>query len=291
MLEHLIDAIAMTFLMQCLKAPSRLVLHPLQLLGLGLVGLHFLLIARITGNLDQGVLSLLFWGAIISQTGRSLPLQPPPDRYARGLGGIIIGLLLAKATHLQATETAFVRLFPLLAFSGWSLLVRGWHQASWGRIWALVVALSVPPRAVPSFLESTWGYPIRVITAACAAFGLHYIGFDVVQQGSLIQLPNGAVEVEFACTGAALLGLLLQISVLMAAMTEWQRLPGLVGRSVAIALFLSIIRVALMAAVVDQPATFQFWHGSDGGQIVTAIALVGLNLGSSYAARAYRSTE
>lgn len=262
--------------------------RPLPLIGLGLIGLHLALILQVTGNLDQVVLSLLFWAAIAAQVRQSRF-----DRRGRSPSAQLLGVVLMAAIGLAAgffygpgtaTETAFVRLLPVFAFGGWSLLGRGWRGWCWWPVWALVVALSVPPRAVPLLLETGLGQPLRVATAAIAAFGLHYLGFDVVQQGSLIQLPTGTVNVEFACTGAALLGLLLQVSVLLAAMTHWQRLPALGGWSVAIAALLSVIRVAIMATVVGNDAVFEFWHGSGGGQVFTLLALAILsyvNLGRS----------
>jgi exosortase/archaeosortase len=186
---------------------------------------------------------------------------------------LILALLMPNTWLINGNESAFVRLFPLFAFGGWSLMVRGWRQRPWWSIWALVAALSVPPRALPWLLETLADQPIRTITAALAAFGLHALGFDVVRQGSLIQLPTGTVDVEFACTGAALLGLLLQMSVLIAAMTNWRFVGKLFGGSVAIAALLSTVRVAIMAAVVGNEPVFQFWHGSNGGQLFTLIAL------------------
>lgn len=251
----------------------------LLLTGLWLVGLHLVLIIKVTGNLDQLVLSGLFWGVIVTQVRQHLPRRLPQSRSATGLGAMVICLMMLKTWHLYDTETAFVRLFPLVAFAGWSLMVRGWRLVPWWQTWALVVTLSIPPRTLPLLLESVMGLQIRTATAAIAAFSLHYLGFDVIQQGSLIQLPVGTVDVEFACTGAALLGLLLQVSVLLAAITHWRQIRLLMGWSVAIATLLSIIRVSIMATVVGNPAVFQFWHGSYGGQMFTLIALASLGYG------------
>jgi exosortase/archaeosortase family protein len=237
----------------------------LLLTGLWLVGLHLLLVIKVTGHLDQWVLSALFWGVIIAQINQHLPRQLPRSRSATGLGTLIICLLMLKTWHLYDTETAVVRLFPLVAFVGWSLMVRGWRLVPWWQVWALVITLSIPPRTLPLVLESTMGEASQVTTAAMAAFGLHYLGFEVVQQGSLIQLAGGTVDVEFACTGVALLALLLQVSVLIAAITHWRRFGKLAGWSLLIATLLSVIRVAIMAAVVSHDAMFQFWHGPNGG--------------------------
>ncbi|MFH7243179.1 MAG: archaeosortase/exosortase family protein [Spirulina sp.] len=242
-------------------------------LGLGLVGLHIALIVSVTGNADQVVLSLLFWGAIADQVRQGGPLRWARSPLARILGLALLGLLGLKSLPIPATESAFVRLFPLLALVGWSLLVRQGKNGHGWKVWALVVALSVPPRALPLVLETVLDRPIRGATAAAAAFGLHFLGFDVAQQGTFIQLPSGTVEVEFACTGAALLGLLLQVSVLLAVVTAWAKIRGLILGSVAIAALLSTVRVAIMAAVVGNEALFQFWHGSSGGQLFTLIAL------------------
>lgn len=245
----------------------------IALLGLGLVSLHSVLIVCVTGNADQLILSLLFWGAIADQVRQAGPLRWARSPLARVLGLALLGLLCLKSLPITATASAFVRLFPLLAFAGWSLLVRQGQNGHGWKVWALVVALSVPPRTLPLVLETVLDRPIRVATAAAAAFGLHFLGFDVAQQGSFIQLPSGTVDVEFACTGAALLGLLWQVSVLLAVVTAWAKIRGLILGSVAIAALLSTVRVAIMAAVVGNEALFQFWHGSSGGQLFTLIAL------------------
>ncbi|WP_035992556.1 archaeosortase/exosortase family protein [Leptolyngbya sp. KIOST-1] len=251
--------------------------RPLWPMGLGLMGLHLALIVAVTGNLDQAVLSLLFWAAIAAQVR-----QQGVDRLGRSpqwLGVVAIGLVGLVAWPLLGSDPAIaravVRLFPILTWASWCLLGRRWQGQ--GPVWALVLAMSVPPRALPLLLETVVDLPLRVTTAAIAAFGLHYLGFEVVQTDSLIQLPTGTVNVEFACTGAALLGLLLQVSVLLAAITHWQRLPALGGWSVAIAALLSVVRVAIMAAVVGDGAAFQFWHGPSGGQIFTLVALAVLS--------------
>lgn len=245
----------------------------MALLGLGLVGLHGVLIIRVTGNLDQLVFSLVFWGAIMAQIRQSFPLRLRQSHGIQMLGIAFLALLGLKSLPITATESAFVRLFPLLALAGWSLLIRQGQNVDRWKSWALVVALSVPPRALPLVLETVLDRPIRVATAAAAAFGLHVLGFDVVQQGSLIQIPSGTVDVEFACTGAALLGLLWQVSVLLAVVTSGAKLGRLMRWSVAIAALLSTVRVAIMAATVGNDALFQFWHGSSGGQLFTLIAL------------------
>ena len=245
----------------------------IALLGLGLVGWHIALIVGVTGSADQVVLSLLFWGAIVDQGRQAGPLRWARSPLARILGLALLALLCLKSLPITATESAFVRLFPLLAFAGWSLVVRQGQNGHGWKVWALVVALSVPPRTLPLVLETLLDRPLRVATAAAAAFGLHFLGFDVAQQGTFIQLPSGTVEVEFACTGAALLGLLLQVSVLLAVVTAWAKLGGMILWSVAIAALLSTVRVAIMAAVVGNEALFQFWHGSSGGQVFTLIAL------------------
>ncbi|MEA5452420.1 archaeosortase/exosortase family protein [Leptolyngbya sp. CCNP1308] len=255
-------------------------LSALRIVGVGLAGLHLVLIVQVTGSLDQLVFSGLFWVAIAAHGQQHWPDRLPRSRPSLLLGLTLVGGLIVKSWPLGDAETAFVRLFPLFAWAGWFTLVQGWRWLPWRQSWALVLALSVPPRAMPLLLETILDAQIRTATAAIAAFVLHYVGFDVVQQNSLIQLPGGTVDVEFACTGAALLGLLLQVSVLLTVATGGQHLGHTLGRlagwSIAIAALLSAIRVAIMAAVVSNAAAFQFWHGASGGQIFTLIALAGL---------------
>jgi cyanoexosortase A len=124
--------------------------------------------------------------------------------------------------------------------------------------------------------EQAIGQPLQVVTAQFAAFVLHYVGFNAVQQQTTITINHGAVDVLFRCTGIPLLILLLQLALLffvLFPLTRQQRVRVIV-LAVLIAFLLSSLRVALMAVVVNDPIAFAYWHGGNGSQLFSTGAIV-----------------
>jgi len=242
-----------------------------RLLGLGFIVWHLLLIQRVTGNADQWVLSAMFWGAIAYQA-MHLPRRERVRGWSRFLGWFLVGGL-AIASFQLPINSAFVRVFPGWVAIAWVLLTVGWPTRRLWRPFLLVLALMIPPRLLP-LLVQPWLDDICTLTAQTAAFGLHLVGFSVVQQGPFIQLPQGVVEVREGCTGVALAGTLLQLMVGMVALFPGIPVRKLIVESGAIAFFLSSLRVALMAAVVNRPDAFDYWHGNPGNQLFTLLAFL-----------------
>lgn len=245
--------------------------------GLGLVLLHLGLIGWVTGNGDQLVLSLVFWVAIATHLWQS-PRPPQPTRSMTRLGLALLGLLVALSGVAPQLGSPFVRLFPGLALLGWGLVVLGGGVRSHRTALGLTLALMLPPNLLPWLLEPRWGEAIQATTAWVAAFLLHFLGFEVAQQSTLITLPDGAVQVEFRCTGVLLAGLLLQVVILIGLVNPPGRWLKRGGFAIALAFGLSCLRVAIMALCVDQVEWFRYWHGYAGNQIFTTAALVILGL-------------
>jgi len=242
-----------------------------RLLGLGFIVWHLLLIQRVTGNADQWVLSAMFWWAIAHQAMR-LPMQEKVGRWSHFLGWFLVGGL-AIASFQWPINSAFVRVFPGVIAIAWVLIALGWPTRHLWRPALLILALMIPPRLLP-LLVQPWMDDICTLTAQVAAFGLHLVGFSVVQQGPFIQTPQGVVEVRGGCTGIALAGMLLQLVVGMVAWFPGIPVRILLIESGAIAFLLSSLRVALMAAVVGQTNMFDYWHSNSGNQVFTLLAFL-----------------
>lgn len=249
----------------------------LSYIGLGLIGLHLSLIWKFTGNTDQLLLSAIFWAAIVMllRQQRS-PAWQRTNALALGVGSGLLLLGLSKAIFLNANESEFVRFFPGLMSLGLALVASGWRIWQYRRIGALIAILMLPPGVVEHIIDWLVGLSIQKIIAQSSAFILHYCGIGALRNGTAIYLRTGAVTVEYACTGIPILLLLIQLSGLMGIAFRIRRSQQLLLILIAIVLawLLATIRVAIMALVVAQPQSFEYWHGSAGGQIFSTAAII-----------------
>jgi cyanoexosortase A len=245
--------------------------------GSGLIYLHLLLTWKFTNNLDQLLLSLIFWGTIVRllwQKRTSLTIRS--GWLSRTIGSLLMGLLLSKSMSLFPSESEFIRLFPGFAGLALALVTTGWKLSLYRRELAIVVLLMLPPGLLGRILELTIGSSIQTIIAQSAAFVMHYFGVNLIVQDITIFFKTGAVKVEYACTGIPIWILLLQLSGLMIIglrLKHTERISMLIIAT-GLTWALATIRVVIMAAVMTQPASFQYWHGTAGGQIFSTIAIV-----------------
>lgn len=245
------------------------------LMGAGLALLHLVLTWRLMGQTDQVVITALFWlailGMLMGQSGKAK--GHPLSRY---IGLAFLGVIVARSVATPPDEAWFVRSFPALAVLNLGLLISGFRLQQHWRAGLLVMPLMVPRTLVERVAEQWIGYPSQLLTAQFAAFVLHYLGIDAIQQNTTITLGQGAVEVLFRCTGIPLFILLLQLGFLFLIVfpTPRGQQIKLVIIAGAIAFLLSSLRVALMAVVVKDPVAFEYWHGGNGAQIVSTGAIV-----------------
>jgi cyanoexosortase A len=245
--------------------------------GLGLIYLHLLLTWKFTNNSDQLLLSLIFWGAIVRliwQKRASLKIQY--NWFSGTIGGILMVLLLSKSISLFPSESEFIRLFPGFAGLALALITTGWKLAIHRREFAILALLILPPGLLGRIVELAIGLSIQKVIAQSAAFVMHYFGVNLIVQDMTIFFETGAVKVEYACTGIPIWILLLQLSGLMIISLRLKRTEQISMLIIATGLTwaLATIRVVIMAAVMTQPASFEYWHGTAGGQIFSTIAMI-----------------
>lgn len=249
----------------------------LSSIGLGLILLHLLLVWKLTEQTDQILLSGMFWLAIAQKLWRRRrQLQWKSDGITSTIGLLLLGLTLIKSMSLFWTEASFLRLLPILIAVSLGLLAAGWRLLQFWRELLLLLPLILPKGLLLYGLEAAIGLPIRTLTAQFSSFMLHYLGFTVIRQGTAIELPNGAVDVLFGCTSIPALILLLQLAILFVAFfpVAPAHYSRVLAASVAIAFGVSSLRIALLAIVVADASSFSYWHGSQGSQIFSTIAIV-----------------
>jgi cyanoexosortase A len=245
--------------------------------GLGLIYLHLLLTWKFTNNPDQFLLNLIFWGAIvrlIRQKRTSLKMQSGWSSCT--IGSLLMGLLLSKSISLFASESEFIRLFPGFAGLALAFVTTGWKLSIYRREFVLVLLLMLPPGLLGHILELAVGSSIQKIIAQSAAFVMHYFGISLISQDITIFFKTGALKVEYACTGIPIWILLLQLSSLLIITLRIRRteIIKMLIMATGLTWALATIRVVIMAAVMTQPASFDYWHGTAGGQIFSTIAIV-----------------
>lgn len=248
----------------------------LGIVGVGFIALHLVLTWRLLQHSDQLILALLFWGAIATLLWRrrgSLVLES--DRGASFLGLALVTVLLCKSLSLFWFESAFVRIFPGLAALSWALLASGFRLGQYKQEFCIVLTLMLPQGLLAQFLHQQVGSYVQVLIAQTAAFLLHYGGVNVVRRGIEVVLGQKAVAVEYGCTGMPMLILLLQLSIVLLIVFPAPTLKQILLAVMAtlITVSLSSIRVGIMALVVNNPATFDYWHGAQGSQIFTTLSI------------------
>ena len=191
------------------------------------------------------------------------------------IGFSILGWALLRGTSLFWFEYRFVRFLPIIIFFALALITSGWNLKQYIRPFIALFLLSlvgIINQFFSQFEQADIG--ISKLTAQGSSFLLHYLGFDVLNEGVHIYLNTGSVEVLYACTGGPLIALLFQLTLglVLVIPIDWNLLFKLLLGILGLGFFLGLIRVALLAVVVSDQAAFEYWHGDEGNQIFSLIA-------------------
>jgi exosortase len=200
---------------------------------------------------------------------------PPEDRW---MGYAILGCGLAMIP-MALNSASFQALLAAMILA--SLMLSQWGVAFFIRFPGSIVMLLFSFYPDMGYLANqiwrvlTPHLLLERMTAGLASLGLQGIGFKAVAQGSLLSLPQGAVEVASGCSGFDMAFTLLAVGGLMGLYYRLKKRQTLaiIVVGVALALAMNIPRVMLLAiaSVYWGKASFEFWHGPIGGQIFAAI--------------------
>lgn len=235
--------------------------------------------AVLTSRIDSGdlITTIIFWLAalyLLWQKRTEIVIDSKAGKNFIGM--FLLGIVLYRGMFLFWHESFVLQFLPFFGFLGLALVASGWkYIKQYTRILLIFFIVVVFDWFTFSFLNS---FLKRIhfseITAQFSAFFLHYIGFDVTQQGISIFLPTGSVKVLYFCTGGPLIGLLLSLTFVFFLVTPltWKLRFNLLWGLFGIGFFLGVIRVALLAVVVSDKSAFEYWHGNEGNQIFSLIA-------------------
>jgi cyanoexosortase A len=221
---------------------------------------------------------LPFWATIILICWRSRNLAFSKNSIWQTY--IALGLLaftLVRFLSISWLDVDFFILGAYLLAFVFALLSVEWQKLPSYWIYALYLIFMVIPTNSPLFNE--WIH-IDKITAAVAAFILHYLGKEVAFSGANLTLPTGSVRVSYICAGGPLTLILLKVTLLMTLIypLTLKRKISLALGAIAVGFGLGFLRVAFLATVVNNSKVFHYWHGSQGGQFFLSAATLGFVL-------------
>jgi cyanoexosortase A len=198
-----------------------------------------------------------------------------------GLVLIFLPLFRAKLLLALLAEDGYVLVLPHISFSaslisivGYIIFITGFKGIKkFQQELIFLCVTSILIRVIKALLTRilTDHNFLTVFSAKFATFFLWYLGFNPINEGSIIHMNGGSVDVYMGCTGWYLFFLLSQLSFcvlfLFRSYLKNIFLPFLL--SFLISFILSIIRIIILSLVVKNDAAFHYWHEGDGSDYFT----------------------
>ena len=243
--------------------------------------LYLNLVWKTTSNLDKLSTESLFWAAIFCLLWKQKDkLKLKSTLFSNCFGLVLICLVLAKSFSLYWFESTLIPLIPFLLTFGLALIASGFMglKQYWRELF-FAWFLFFPDGAIGTIIDKS--IHITVINAKFASFLLHYVGFNVASQSNkvLLNLPdlgNFTAVVDYPCAGLPMIILMLRISLLLIAFFPLPKKERILIplTSFGIGFGLGVIRVCILTLLLPTEAKFDYWHGSNGSQIFSTLAIV-----------------
>ena len=245
----------------------------------GVCLLYLNLIWQTTEDIDRLTTDGIFWGAIfwlLWQKKDRLTYQS--DLLSSFIGWLLLSLTISKISSLFWFESNLLTLLPVISAIALSLIASGFKGLSQYK-WELFFAwfLFFPDGVIGHLIDRT--VQITVLNAKLASYLLYYFGFNVASQGNqvLLALPEGEYKaiVDYPCAGVPMILLMLKLALLLISLTSLpSKLKLLIPLFAAVLGFtLGVIRVCILTLLIPHLAQFNYWHGSQGDQIFSTIAI------------------
>lgn len=186
---------------------------------------HGILTSRI--NSSALTTTIFFWLValfILWKKRQDIYLNPKP--WTNFLGIFLLALVLYRGLLLFWYENFILQFIPFFGLLSIALIASGWQGVKQyvRPLLAFLVFSLVDGITNKVFTSLPENFSFTQLTANFSAFLLHYLGFNVSLENVSITLPNGSVEVLYACTGGPLISLLLQLTLVLfiVAPLNWQ---------------------------------------------------------------------
>ena len=168
---------------------------------IGLIALHVQLFWRLTGNLDQLSLNLIFWGALLSLLWKNrYTIKLESDPFSSLIGLFIITLVLIKSRFIYKNDEVLLSISLISSALGVGLLAVGVKNLKqhWREL-LIVFLVALPTHSIELLLDQ---HSYFSIAAAKFSTGLlWYLGFEVFRRGVYVILPTGTIEINSFCSG------------------------------------------------------------------------------------------
>lgn len=240
-------------------------------IAVALTAIHFQLIWRTAHQGQFLEASLVCWAAawfMIWRRRQELSFKSTPIASAIGLVGI--AWILLRSLPINEYDS-FMRFLPLTAGISVALLASGFALHCYWRELLTLGLMTIPTTTILSQLD------ISPLTAEFSGSLLWYAGFRVIQEGVMLRLPTGSVEVYPGCSGLQLIWQHLSLGILFVLVFPigWMRSLIVPITGVLIAFVINSIRVGLMAVLVAQNnrEAFDYWHLGTGSMIFSLISV------------------
>lgn len=246
-----------------------------------LIIFYLTLIWKTTESIDAVVTNSLFWGVIywrLWQNRKQLNFHSDPFSIIFGL--ILLAIVLYKSIFLFWFEsslflpfTTFFALFGLLAIAfGLKQLKQYWLEL-------LLASLLFMPSDTLGWWFNQF-FHLQLITAKFTNYLLYYLGFNTISRGHTIILwlaPNKyySAVVNYACTGTSMIMLMFKLALCLESCVVMKPLQRLIFpiAAIVIGFLLGSIRVSIMTILLPEPNKFNYWHGAEGAQIFSTLAI------------------
>ena len=243
--------------------------------------LYLNLVWKTTANIDRLTTESLFWIAILWLLWRRRDkLNFKSGLFSTCFGLVLILLILAKTFSLFWFESTLIPLMPIFITFGLALMASGFKglQQYWRELF-FAWFLFFPEGVIGTLIDKL--IHITVINAKLASFLLHYVGFNVGSYSNQVvlhlpELGKFTALVDYPCAGIPMIVLMLRISLLLVAFFPLPKKECILVPivSLGIGFGLGVIRVCILTLLLPEEAKFDYWHGTEGSQIFSTLAIV-----------------
>jgi cyanoexosortase A len=243
----------------------------------GIALIHTTLINRITSDSDQQLYVFIFWGGLLFLVWRRRNLiKVNSDIFSTIIGIFLVIIVLFKSINLFWFEAYFLRLLPMIAGLGIALMTSGFKNLT--RFWRefiIIIFICLPGSYWENELVERYFY-VSQSTAQFANFALWNFGFNSIRRGVYIFYENGAVLVNYSCTGTVIIILLIKLVCLLCLTfpVNFKKTFWLFLNAIFLGFTLGGIRVIILTLVVNNKPIFNYWHGSEGASIFSTISVI-----------------
>lgn len=244
------------------------------LLGIAaaIAALHLALIDR-AGNSELFATSALFWitaGSLFWDRRQSLTLESGWAGSLLGTG--LLAFFFLRSASLPGSDI-FLKISPFFAVLGLCWLASGIKSLK--QYWQELTVFGL--LALNPVLENLLQLlDLSTLTAKAATFILWYLGFQIQRQGIFLHLPTGSVQVYEMCSGLQSIVQMINVAVLFLLMFPLKSLAQKIT-CIVVAIIIGFVvnaaRVCLMANLVAQKTSFEYWHTGNGSLIFSMISV------------------